>query len=89
MILSKEQRKEFEEAARPLMQFLSNSKLFHPHVTAILSNTHAELMEGIVLFKTEDYITTKKDPIITNKPAIRDEGCSCTCGFCGCDEIIE
>ena len=54
MIFNKQQRKDFEEATRPLMAFLG--KNCHPHVTGVVDNASAELMEGVVMFKTEDYI---------------------------------
>lgn len=56
MILSEKQRKDFEEAARPLMHFLANPKLFHPHFTVILSSTHAELVESCMMARTDKYI---------------------------------
>ena len=54
MILNKEQREEFEKAVRPLMAFLGEN--CHPHVTVIVDNSRAELLEGCVNFITEDYI---------------------------------
>jgi hypothetical protein len=45
MPLTKEQCKEFEEKARPLMEWLN--KNFHPYVTAIVSHTSAELTDCI------------------------------------------
>lgn len=36
---------EFEAAARPLIQYLANEH--HPHHTAIVTNTGAQLMEGV------------------------------------------
>jgi len=54
MILNKQQRKEFEKAARPLMVFLGDT--CHPHVTVIVDCVSAELVEGVVMFRTEDYV---------------------------------
>ena len=52
MILSKEVRDEFEKAAKPLMEFLSNPKLFHPHVKVIVDSCRAELVEGVCTCNT-------------------------------------
>ena len=52
--LTKEKRKEFEEASRPLMSWLSEN--CHPHVTVILDSGRSELLESICNFPTEDYI---------------------------------
>jgi hypothetical protein len=54
MILTKEQRAEFEKAAEPLIQWLNNN--CHPHVTVIVTTDSAELSEGIALFKTDKFI---------------------------------
>ena len=54
MILNEQQRKEFEDAARPLMEWMS--KNCHPHVTAIVDYSRVELLEGVNNFCTEDYI---------------------------------
>lgn len=54
MVLTEEQRKEFEEAARVIMQFLG--KNFHPHVTVIIDNSRAEILEGSASVVTDDYI---------------------------------
>ena len=54
MILTKEQRDEFEKAARPLMEFLC--KEFHPHVTVIVTGSDAELSEGSCRIQTFDYV---------------------------------
>lgn len=42
--MTDEQRKEFEAAARPLMKWLCDN--VHPHHTAIVTPTGAELLEG-------------------------------------------
>jgi len=47
MKLNEEQRKELERAAIPLMQFLSNPKLFHPHVTTTVDSERIILYEGV------------------------------------------
>ena len=53
MVLTKKQQAEFESAVRPLMQFLSD---FNPHKSIIVDNTHAEIVESVVSFRTNDYI---------------------------------
>lgn len=43
-LLNEDQRKEFEQLARPLMKFLNDS--CHPHVIVIVEPTCAQLLEG-------------------------------------------
>ena len=45
MIINEEKRKEFEQAAKPLMKWLSDN--FHPHVKVIVDSIGAELSEGV------------------------------------------
>jgi len=54
MVLTKEQKAEFEKAARVMMEYLG--KNFHPHVTVIIDNGRAEILEGSASFVSEDYI---------------------------------
>lgn len=54
MILTDEQRKQFEEAAKPLIKFLCEN--CHPHVTVIVEPTRAELLEGSCSIKCEEFI---------------------------------
>lgn len=54
MILTEQQQKEFEAAARPLMAWMNAN--CHPHVTVIVVPDRAELMEGVGSFVTEEYI---------------------------------
>ena len=45
----------FEEAARPLIKYLAEN--YHPHVTAIITGTSGELLEGLCnLGKVFDYL---------------------------------
>jgi len=44
----------FEESARPLMKYLGHNH--HPHTSAIVESNKAELVEGLEVFNTEDYI---------------------------------
>jgi hypothetical protein len=41
---------EFYDVAMPLIEYLRENH--HPHVTVIVTPTHAELLEGIKCFKT-------------------------------------
>jgi hypothetical protein len=54
MILTEEQRKEFETVTRPLMEWLC--KNCHPHVVATVEPTRAELTEGLCSFPCTDYV---------------------------------
>ena len=51
--MNEEQRKQFEALARPMMQWLNEN--CHPH-THIIDNTSAELSEGVLAFKTTEYV---------------------------------
>lgn len=45
MILNEQERKEFDETARPMIKWLCDN--CHPHVSVIITNTNAELLEGV------------------------------------------
>jgi len=48
---------EFEEIARVMMKHLGNGEKYHPHITVIITNTHAEALEGIdVIDEVYEYI---------------------------------
>ncbi len=51
--LDEQQRKDFGEAAKPLIKFLNEN--CHPHVTVFVDCNNAELVEGVVIFSTEEY----------------------------------
>ena len=53
MTLNEADKKEFEEAARPLIKFLNDK--CHPHCSVIVDNESAELVEGVAVFRTEEY----------------------------------
>lgn len=62
MILSKEQIKEFEEAAKPLMEWLNRN--CHPHVTVLLDGGQAEIVEGLAIVKpNNEKITQPRDQL--------------------------
>ena len=54
MVFNEKQIKEFEEVARPLIKFMNDN--CHPHVTTVVTNTRAELSEGIITFVKEVYL---------------------------------
>jgi len=54
MVLTPEQRKEFETVTRPVIEFLNNN--CHPNVSVTVDCTRAELSEGVCSFHTEDYL---------------------------------
>jgi len=54
MILNETERKEFEIVVRPLIKWLNDN--CHPHVSVIADCSHAELLEGVNSFVTEDYL---------------------------------
>lgn len=45
---------EFEAAARPLIQYLAENH--HPHVTCMVTNDYAQLLEGKQSIQVPDYI---------------------------------
>ena len=54
MILTEEQRKEFEEKVKPLMEFLC--KEFHPHIKIIIEPTRAEILEESLGFPCDNFV---------------------------------
>lgn len=54
MILTEEQRKEFEEKVKPVMEWLC--KNFHPHVTIIIEPTSAEILESSASIVTYEFV---------------------------------
>ncbi|HRS66595.1 MAG TPA: hypothetical protein P5519_11990 [Spirochaetia bacterium] len=44
-----EEEAEFEEVARVMIKHLNNSTKYHPHYTAVINSTFAELSEGKIL----------------------------------------
>jgi hypothetical protein len=51
--LTKEQKKEFENLAWPLIKFINDN--FNPHTSIIIDNTSAEIMEGVASYRTEEF----------------------------------
>lgn len=54
MVLTDEQKKSFEAAARPMIKWLCEN--CHPHVTTIIDPQSAELKEGVSRIVVMDYI---------------------------------
>lgn len=54
MNLTEADKIKFEEAAKPLIKWMAEN--VHPHTTTIVDSTSAELLEGISIVKTEEYI---------------------------------
>ena len=53
MILTDEQRKTFEVAARPMIEWLNDH--CGPHAAVIIDGCRCNLLEGVAGFRTEDY----------------------------------
>lgn len=51
---AKADRAEFEAAVRPAIEYLA--KKHHPHTCIQIDSTHAELLEGQLAFRTEEYL---------------------------------
>lgn len=54
MVLTEEQVKQFEEAAKPLVKFICEN--CHPHVAVIVQPTGAEILESSASVKIEGFI---------------------------------
>lgn len=54
MILTEEQKKHFEKVSKPLIKFLAEN--FHPHVTVIVENNRAEILEGSASIIINEFI---------------------------------
>lgn len=47
-------QEDFENAVRPLIKWMSETQ--HPHTTLIINSTSAELVEGIKVIETTEYL---------------------------------
>lgn len=54
MVLSKEQISELEELAKPVMKWINDN--CRPHVKVIVDCDSAEIVEGVALVKTDEFI---------------------------------
>ncbi|WP_283647725.1 hypothetical protein [Hafnia paralvei] len=52
--MNTEKMKSFEEAEKSLIKWLAENE--HPHHTAIVSSTQAELLESKMAFPTDEFI---------------------------------
>ena len=52
--MTDEQRKTFEAASRPLIEWMAQN--IHPHAKALVDSTSAELVEGVNVFNTKEYL---------------------------------
>lgn len=53
-MLNEQQRKDFEEVARPVIKWLNDN--CHPHTTVLIEPTRAEVVEGVCAVNTNDYV---------------------------------
>ena len=54
MILGEDKREQFEEACKPLVEFLNDN--CHPHVTVVVTPSSAELSEGVCHVLIQEFI---------------------------------
>lgn len=52
--MSEEQQKQFEEVVRPVMKWMAENQ--HPHTYLIIRSNVAELVEGIEVISTDEYL---------------------------------
>ena len=53
-MLTKEQIENMKKASEPLMKWLNEEG--HPHMTAIVTTTDCEIMEGLATHKTFEFV---------------------------------
>lgn len=52
--MSDEKQKEFEAVVRPLMKWLAENH--HPHTKIIIESSCAEMVEGVKVISTDEYL---------------------------------
>jgi len=52
--MTEQQRIDFESAAKPLIKWLCDN--MHPHATVIVTPTSAELLEGLAVMRTDEFV---------------------------------
>ena len=52
--LTEAQKNQFEELAKPLIKFIAEN--LHPHTKIIVENYYAEIVEGVSVFSTNEFI---------------------------------
>ena len=60
---------DFASAARPLIRWMNS---VHPHHTAIVTSTDAELVEGKQVFRTEEYLRDKAPAPVAPAPSLAE-----------------
>lgn len=53
-MITEEQKNQFEDASKPLVKWLNEN--CHPHTTIVVTQTGSELLEGLLNFKTEEFL---------------------------------
>ncbi len=56
MILTKEQRSEMAEAAKPLMRWLNECPALHPHCEVVVTNGSVSVLEKVAMEKSDEFI---------------------------------
>jgi hypothetical protein len=54
MILAAKEQQAFAVAAQPLIKWLNENA--HPHVKVLVTPTSAELLEGVAVHRTEQFV---------------------------------
>lgn len=54
MVLDQTQRESFEQVVKPVIEWLNNNA--HPHASVVIDSGHAELLEGVAVVRTEEFI---------------------------------
>lgn len=47
-------QEEFDALAKPLIKFINDN--YHPHVSMIIDGTHAEVLEGVMVVSTDEFV---------------------------------
>lgn len=53
LLIQDEKRQEFENLTKPLIKFLND---FHPHVKIVIDTNSAEMVEGVTIYVTNEFI---------------------------------
>lgn len=49
-----EEKLSFEEIVKPVMKWLAENH--HPHISIVIDATHAEMLEGVEGFTTDEFL---------------------------------
>lgn len=47
-------QEEFDALAKPLIKFINDN--YHPHVSMIIDGIHAEVLEGVMVVSTDEFV---------------------------------